>query len=638
MDAQFVCRKILLHFATVPIYPWLRDDVSSIKDILGIKRRLMESLSKEGPRESHKDKVVWIKRDALSSVLKCEHEQTNVLLDLLVDSSDVGNGAVCKDAAGECMYVDVHRVLLCLCVQLHLKMKTAKTASSDDVRRNGDLWPDDQNKYAFGGKGSHHQLEPSSPLKLHQRSFGGPKEVCEQRKSGSGDTVPESFDDALATIRLGDFLSRHIDTVFDIIVDDVDAKNRECLLDHEVDRLGFLLEWHREDNSHEFKPANDHKPSGTSVSSILHYILNRSGSNVSGNGFFSISSISNGLKEAFQTCTLQGEAMEEDEPSHMSVFSIDPPHVQSNIQSDAVCNGPAETGMICGAHKVTILRGMDECQNIESMRVIDCHDSVIYILAPLRWVQIISCTNSIVVVGAVGQSLRVEQSERLQVVSVSSHIVVNTCHDCILYTATNRSPLIVGDNRFVQLAPYNSGYQFLEDHMMMCGITTEMNKWNMPMLLMPDKPVFKQQPHELQEQHQLDHSMNVTLLPPEKMMPFVIPFRGSTGPLCGGSAPPLTKGGAGNDTLTGLLTQDFVDFAPCPFRLPHAYLEAWKARMKGVKNVKEAYKNTKLTDAQKQEFTSAVQSYFKEWLQSGGGMREVYDLAKVEKHHRNSQT
>jgi len=53
-----------------------------------------------------------------------------------------------------------------------------------------------------------------------------------------------------------------------------------------------------------------------------------------------------------------------------------------------------------------------------------------------------------------------------------------------------------------------------------------------------------------------------------------------------------------------------------------------------VKNVKETYKNSMLSDSQKQDFTSAVQAYFKEWLQSGGGMREVYDLAKVEKHHR----
>ena len=74
-----------------------------------------------------------------------------------------------------------------------------------------------------------------------------------------------------------------------------------------------------------------------------------------------------------------------------------------------------------------------------------------------------------------------------------------------------------------------------------------------------------------------------------------------------------------------------MDFCPCPFPLPQLYVDAWKSRMAGIALVKETYKQAKLSTEQNQAFTSAVQSYFKEWLQHGGGMREVYDLAKVEK-------
>ena len=614
-----------MHFATVPIYPWLRDDIASVKDILVLKRRLMESLSKEGPKDCQ-DKVIWVKRDVVSSVLRCEDDQTNVLLDLMMDVSDVGNACVCKDAAGECVYVDVHRLLLCLCVHLYLKTRVVKSVNSDNVRCTGDVWP---GQYCLGGVGSHHQVEPSSPLKLHQRSFGGSKEGCDVRKGG--ESSDDCLDNGLATRRLGGFLVLNLDTFIDIIVDDVDSKKRESLFDHEIDRFGFLLDC--PDNAQGMDAACERwgRREGAPFSSILQDIIFNLGFHSVGDGLFSVESVSAALNEVLQTWLCRGgKAMEEDGLAPMNLGPSYPINVEN-----AVSRTRSRTGIIHGVHRVSVIRGMDECQYINSLRVVSCHDSVIYVIAPLKWVRIVSCTNSIIVLGAVGQCLRVEQCERLQVVSVSSHIVVNTCHDCILYTATNRPPLIVGDNRFVQLAPYNSGYQCLEEHMKMCGIVSGVNAWNMPMMLMPDKPVFRQQPHELQEQHQLDHSMNVTLLPPEKIMPFVIPFRGSTGPLCGGPAPPLTKGGVGNDTLTGLLTQDFIDFAPCPFQLPQAYLDAWKARMSGVKSVKEAYKNSKLTDAQKQEFTSTVQSYFKEWLQSGGGMREVYDLAKVEKRKKN---
>lgn len=617
-----------MHFATVPIYPWLREDITSIQDILSLKRRLVESLSKQGPRDCHQDKVTWVKMDTLSSVLRCEDDQTIVLLDLLLDVSDVGDACVCKDAAGECLYVDLHRVLLCLCIQLHLKTRSVKSANSDDVMCTGDIWPDET--YSLGTNSSHqHQMEPSSPLKLHQRSFGGPKEGGEKRITG--DSRIHNVDDTHATRRLSYFLFSQLYAIIDIIVDDVDARNRGNLFDHEVDRLGFLLDHKgisQEIAAHDSQEGQRRVP----FSSILHDLLFKLDMGMAGDGCFSVDSVANSLKETFQPFLSHGEAMEEDGPCSTTPGSLGASKPIS--VADVESNELSDPGIVYGAHKVTVLRGMDECRHTDSIRVIGCHDSVIYVLCPLKWVQIVSCTNSIVVVGAVGQALRIEQCERLQVISVSSHIVVNSCHDCILYTATNRTPLIVGDNRFVQLAPYNSGYQSLEEHMRMCGISPGLNKWNMPMMLMPDRPVFRQQPHELQEQHQLDHSMNVTLLPPEKIMPFVIPFRGSIGPLCGGSAPPLTKGATTSDTLTGILTQDFVEFSPCPFRLPQDYLEAWKNRMSGVKNVKETYKNSMLSDSQKQDFTSAVQAYFKEWLQSGGGMREVYDLAKVEKHHR----
>lgn len=49
------------------------------------------------------------------------------------------------------------------------------------------------------------------------------------------------------------------------------------------------------------------------------------------------------------------------------------------------------------------------------MQVLDCHDAVVYCLAPLQYALISACTDCVVVLGAVGRALRVERCERVQV-------------------------------------------------------------------------------------------------------------------------------------------------------------------------------------------------------------------------------
>jgi hypothetical protein len=554
--ADAALRPHLAQFASSMIYPWLHED-STIESLHAIKRGL--SCNSQ-----------FVRRSSLSSLLRIDEDQMNVLLDILSDVSDTGAAAVrSADSSGESELVDFRRLLLLLVIHIHLKHHGK---SSEDV------WP---NKHH---QAYHHQMEPSSPLKLHQKSFAGGSQAS------SVGVMPDEH--VQQTRRLGEFLANHVDDILRLIAD---GDGHLPMSGHELQRLEFLLTRApaSTENAREALQRcvkGDHRGHSDHIGGHSDHIGGHSNGIIQGNG----SSL-------------------------------------SDSSTPGQDRSPDGVVLIHGVHKLTVIRGEDEVGKATSLRIVDCHDSVIYVLAPLKWVQVVSCTNSIVVLGAVGQSLRMEYCERLQMVSVASHIVINTCHDCIVYAASNRPPLLVGDNRFVQLAPYNSGYDNLERHMRLAGISADVNSWDRPVTLMPEKPVFKHHPQEnLQIQHQLDHSMSVTLLPPEKIMPFVIPFKGGPGPLCGGSAAPLTRG-TSNDTLTGLLTQDFVDFCPCPFPLPRAYVDAWKARMAGISMVKEAYKNAKLSAEQKQAFTSSVQGFFKEWLQHGGGMREVYDLAKVEK-------
>lgn len=50
------------------------------------------------------------------------------------------------------------------------------------------------------------------------------------------------------------------------------------------------------------------------------------------------------------------------------------------------------------------------------------------------------------------------------------------------------------------------------------------------------------------------------------------------------------------------------------------------------------YVQAVLDDARKRELQSVIQSHFKEWLLSSGNMRQVYDLARMERENPGSAT
>lgn len=350
---------------------------------------------------------------------------------------------------------------------------------------------------------------------------------------------------------------------------------------------------------------------------------------------------------------------------------------------------------IVGLHRATAVRGVDDLGS-GRVRVLDCHDAVIYCLAPLQYVTVSCCSDCVVVVGAVGRALRLERCERVQVVAATASAAVNTCHDCILYLGTNRPPVLLGDNRFVQLAPHNAGYECLPEHMALAGVQPHPNAWASPVALHKEHPQPKASSHLLStpppspmQASQLTgmggtpqtggssaavdsldataaaggrlpedaaaHSLTpaasspsgpggasaappppVTLLPPAKLMPFLVPFRGATGAFCGGATKtnPSLPASAMEDSVSGfLLVGDSAasSFAPNPFPLPAEYAEAWEQKMAGVAAVRAAYRSAQLDEAGKREFLAGIQVHFKEWLHNSGGMREVYDLARLER-------
>ena len=434
----------------------------------------------------------------------------------------------------------------------------------------------------------------------------------------------------------------------------------------------------------------------------------------------------------------------------VTMMGVSPPRVSMFDQLAPPVLSMLSPVDVYGVQKTTALRGESELASTSTVRIMDCHDSIVYCLAPLQHAIVSCCTDCVVVLGAVGKAVRIERCERVQLVVAAQRVVVNTCHDCILYLAVNRAPVLLGDNRFVQLAPHNAGYDRLAHHVMRAGVRVDPRAWcaATPLLPNPNLHVAAIKHHNallagggsygsspppnqnssihlgtitsspttipaglaspsrsggpllsplkmISPTRSLQVSVpnsplpvpgspaaavgaeatppapgqppSTTLLPPEKLVPFSVPFTGGEGPLCGGparqrtpasstfgggSGEPSSYGSGGNnnignngisnasnedDPLAGLLGgvsgSGAEAFGPSPFPLPPEYAAAWEERMSGMAAVRAAYRQSGLDDVHKREFIGAIQAHFKEWLQAGSAvrMREVYDLARAEK-------
>ena len=90
----------------------------------------------------------------------------------------------------------------------------------------------------------------------------------------------------------------------------------------------------------------------------------------------------------------------------------------------------------------------------------------------------------------------------------------------------------------MQLAPYNTVYERLAGHMAAAGVAASPNLWDTPVTLAlhhgpatPDSAASGGTGVALATEHP-----PVQLLPPERLLPFMTPFVGGKGPLCGGPA------------------------------------------------------------------------------------------------------
>uniref|UniRef100_A0A7S0V4B7 TBCC domain-containing protein 1 n=1 Tax=Polytomella parva TaxID=51329 RepID=A0A7S0V4B7_9CHLO len=327
--------------------------------------------------------------------------------------------------------------------------------------------------------------------------------------------------------------------------------------------------------------------------------------------------------------------------------------------------GSQDYSHISGVVKGSVVRGEDSFPGGD-LHVSDCHDSVVYALAPLRSALVAGCSDCTIVLGAVGRLVRIERCDRTQILCCGNRIIVSSCHDCTFFLGTPRGPIFVGDNRFLRLAPFNTRYERQVSHIVESGVRSDLpNLWNHPILLQPrDRRVSNNINNDNSNNN--NNGSNpppskacYSLLPPDEFLPFVVPFVGGTGPLAGGAAPShvtrwghlgqgLAKqqaalqqqqqqgGGGGNGVLSSSTSAPAPSFV---WPLPTDYSMSLQKKLGMTHELRTKFKQVGLSREKERELNDSIQAYFKDWLYGNGSMlRQVYDLSLLEKEEMAAAT
>ncbi|CAH8358403.1 unnamed protein product [Eruca vesicaria subsp. sativa] len=252
--------------------------------------------------------------------------------------------------------------------------------------------------------------------------------------------------------------------------------------------------------------------------------------------------------------------------------------------------------IIEGVSKTSLFKQASDLKG-RSVKVANCHDSVIYLLAPLRYATVYGCSDSTIVLGAAGKAVRVEHCERVHVIAATKRICIANCRECVFYLGVNQRPIIVGDNHKLQVAPYNTFYSHLEEHMTEVGIAPTINRWNESLAL------GAVDPHD-----SLSHptgasdkqTESVSCVDPNQFTNFLIPnwFAGE---------------------VLGSTKEN-------PFPLPAAYLAVQQTGLKKLEETRQSLRETPLEANRKRELTTAFHMQFKDWLYASGNIRQLYCL------------
>jgi len=107
---------------------------------------------------------------------------------------------------------------------------------------------------------------------------------------------------------------------------------------------------------------------------------------------------------------------------------------------------------------------------LHDLAISDCSDVHMYLRQPFENVTIAASKGCTIVVGAVAGLLHVVDCEKTKITTAARRILVSNSCDTIMCVFTPTPPLLVGDNRSCQFAPYNTYYEGLREDLLATGL------------------------------------------------------------------------------------------------------------------------------------------------------------------------
>ena len=275
------------------------------------------------------------------------------------------------------------------------------------------------------------------------------------------------------------------------------------------------------------------------------------------------------------------------------------------LSSYLPCSTSRASAVIENVRRGTAVRRRRDFPASASVRVADCEDAVVYLLAPAAYVSVVGCADCVVVVGAASRAVRVERCRRVTVIAAARLLRVRAARECVFHLGVAERPVFLGECRGNVVAPYNTFYETLEADLETAGLRVETScAWNDPQCVFAHGVSSSEAPACADDGDSNRASVVVERLSPEAFAPFIVPFRSAA---------------------RGVVTR------ANPFAVPDAYVAALDAKVRAVASLRGALRDARLDEHTKRELQATIQAHFKEWLLASGSMRQVYELARIER-------
>ena len=325
---------------------------------------------------------------------------------------------------------------------------------------------------------------------------------------------------------------------------------------------------------------------------------------------------------------------------------------------------------------------------LHDLLISDCTDAHIYLLQPFEQATIAACTGCTIVVGAVAGLLHIVDCEKTKVTAAARRVLVSNSCDVQFNVFTPSPPLLVGDNRACQVAPYNTYYDGLREDLLATGLGAAAaafvqdshspfhgsrggdtdgawpalqcasNKWKQPLELskleIPQVPLVGGQspggspssPTGSASPGADDKAVSggkpgagndpaclhaPILLPASEFRVLFVPWESDAArqrrldsKAEEGKDAEGTSGGAMDSQYCRLLAEVLQ---LSPFRLPAEYERRAHVMADRMRNIQQAVQKN-LTEEQRERFEEELNRGFREWLVSSGNLRQVLDLVR----------